>query len=275
MISWSSYQIGQHRIECPSCGRGKRDKTAGLKIDADASGVLHCFRCSLVESFWPERRAVAHQSPNFKPKVHAQKPQYRGLSDWGLGLWNKTQDLSGVAAQYLSSRKCVVPAYGDLRWHPSLRHPSGFEGPALVALISDVMTNEPLSLHQTWITSKGKADIETPRLLLGNHSIDGGVIRIWPDKDVHGVLGIAEGIETALSMAHALTPVWATIDAGHMKKFPVIDSISRLYIAQDNDSVGISAAANCSRRWADAGKEVFLICQAENDLNDVLTGRSM
>jgi putative DNA primase/helicase len=115
-----------------------------------------------------------------------------------MALWNSTQDLGGVAAQYLRSRHCVVPAYGDLRWHPSLKHPSGYVGPALVALITDVETNEPLSLHRTWITANGKANIDTPRLLLGNHAIVGGVIRLWPDDEVNSVLGIAEGIENRL-----------------------------------------------------------------------------
>ena len=44
MIDFNDYAVGQHRLACPSCGRGGRDKTAGLKIDPDGSGVLNCFR---------------------------------------------------------------------------------------------------------------------------------------------------------------------------------------------------------------------------------------
>lgn len=270
MITFSDYDVGQHRLECPRCGRGGRDKTAGLKIDPDGSGVLNCFRCSYTESFTPDRGAAVRRAPTIKARSQVQ--QHRGLSDWGLVLWNSTQDLGGVAAQYLRARHCVVPAYGDLRWHPSLKHPSGYVGPALVALITDVLTNKPLSLHRTWVTSTGKADIENPRLLLGNHSIVGGVIRLTPDDEVCGLLGIGEGIETALSLAHAPMPTWSTVDAGHLAQFPVLRGIRTLVIAVDNDPAGIAAATACADRWADADKTVLLTAQPENDLNDSLKG---
>lgn len=173
--------------------------------------------------------------------------------------------------QYLRARHCVIPpADGHLRWHPSVKHRSGYVGPALVALITDVLTGEPLSLHRTWITPTGKADLDTPRLPLWNHTTKGGCIRLWPDEAVTYGLGIAEGIETALSLAWAYEPVWATIDAGHLSQFPVLPGIETLVIAQDQDPAGMSAASICARRWADADKEVLVTRQAANDLNDVL-----
>lgn len=173
MTTFSEYEIGKHRLGCPSCGRGGRDRTAGLKIDPDGSGVIHCFRCSYTESRRPEGGANVSRTPTIEPKTQAH--QHQRLNDWGTMLWNSTHDLGGIAAQYLRSRRCVVPAYGDLRWLPALKHPSGYVGPALVALITDIHTREPLSLHRTWITESGKADIENPRLLLGNHATVGGV----------------------------------------------------------------------------------------------------
>lgn len=268
MLNFTEYEIGSHRIECPNCGRGGRDKTAGLTMEHD-KGVVHCFRCSYTESFHAERGAAVRRTPAVKthqPLI----PKHQRLSDWGSEVWRSTQDLDGVAVQYLRSRHCVLPAYGDLRWHPSMKHPSGYVGPALVALITDVLTNEPLSLHRTWITATGKAVIDPPRLLLGNHAIAGGVIRLWPDDEVNAVLGLAEGIETALSMAHALTPVWATIDAGHLSAFPVLRGIETLVIAVDQDPAGVAAATACADRWADADKQVLLTCQSKNDLNDEL-----
>lgn len=274
MITFSDYEAGQHRLECPSCGRGGRDKTAGLKMEDDGAGVLHCFRCSYTENYTPDRGAAVRRAPSIKPSFKADVQQHQRLNDWGMALWKSTHDLGGVAAQYLRSRHCVVPAYGDLRWLPSLKHPSGYVGPALVALITHVLTNEPLSLHRTWITPTGKADIENSRLLLGNHATVGGVIRLTPDDEVNSVLGIAEGIETALSMAHAPLPVWATIDAGHMAQFPVLRGIQTLVIAVDNDPAGIAAATACADRWADADKTVLLTAQPENDLNDSLKATS-
>ena len=267
-IDWRAYAPGDHRIACPSCARGERDKSAGLTIDADGAGVLHCFRCSHVETFRPERGAVL-RAPAIQPerKPHTQK--HTSLSDWGRDFWNDCRPLAGVALDYLSARHCATPPAGaHLRWHPSVKHPSGYVGPTLVGLVTDAQTGEPLSLHRTWITSTGKAEVSPPRMQLANHSLDGGVIRLWPDEYVTHGLAVGEGIETCLSLAHGYTPVWCVIDAGHLSKFPVIPGVELLVIARDNDAAGIAAAHSCAARWVDAGCEVLVTAQSKNDIND-------
>lgn len=270
MIDWTQFTAGNHRTTCPACGRGERDKPAGLTIEATGRGVFHCFRCSYVETFTPERGKV-HRLPVVCPSGQSDPVRPAGLSDWGRELWRACHPLSGVAVSYLRARHCrIPPESGHLRYHPALRHPSGHVGPALVALVTDTVTRQHLSLHRTWITPVGKAQVSPPRLLLGQHSIAGGCIRLWPDESVTLGLGIAEGIETALSLAWGYTPVWATIDAGHLAKFPVLAGIESLVIAQDQDPAGIAAATACASRWADAGKEVWVTRQSANDLNDAL-----
>lgn len=270
MIAWTNYDTGNHRISCPACGRGDRDKTLGVTIESDGKGVAHCFRCDFIESYRPDRgaRQQAHE-PRTKA-VAAQKHEV--LSDYGRELWSACKPLSGVAVAYLEGRRCVIPpADGDLRWHPELKHPTGHTGPALVALITDAVTCEPMSLHRTWVQADGcKADINPPRLLLSGHRKQGGVIRLWPDEAVTVGLGIAEGIETALSLAWAYAPVWACIDAGNLAAFPVLRGIEVLTIGADRDAAGSAAAKECATRWANGGAEVFITRQAENDLNDTL-----
>jgi putative DNA primase/helicase len=70
----------------------------------------------------------------------------------------------------------------DLRWCPALGHPSGYIGPALVALVTHAISGAPLTLHQTWLKAdgSGKADLAKPRLLLKGLSRRGGVVRLWP-----------------------------------------------------------------------------------------------
>ena len=270
MIVWTEYEPGSHRIECPSCGRGGRDKTAGLKLEHDGKGVVHCFRCGYVETGNPEGAAV-RRTPVAVAPAKAQSPVRTDLSEWGRELWRNCHPLNGVAVSYLKARNCRVPPEdGHLRYHPALKHHSSHVGPALVALITHVMTGKHLSLHRTWITPTGKADIDPPRMLLGNHSITGGCIRLWPDEAVTYGLGLAEGIETALSLAWGYTPVWATIDAGHLASFPVLEGVESLVIAQDQDAAGVAAASACACRWAAADREVLVTRQPENDLNDVL-----
>jgi hypothetical protein len=159
-----------------------------------------------------------------------------------------------------------------LKWHPALRHPvTGYVGPALVGLVTHVVTRVPMSLHRTWIRPDGrKADVDQPRLLLGGHTKAEGVIRLWSDEAVTYGLGVAEGIETALSLAHGFTPVWACIDAGNLSTLPVLEGIETLTIAADFDPAGIAAARQCAKRWRDAGRQARIVMADRfgDDLND-------
>ena len=272
MFDWEHLEIGGHRLTCPDCGRGPRDKTMGVTIKPDGGMVAHCFRCEFVSSDKGHRRRMAPPPPS-KP----QAPRRTELAGWGHELWAACRPLGGVAVDYLLARGCFLPPLdGDLRWHPALPHPHiPYIGPALVGLITDAKTRKPVSLHQTWINADGTKPSalckeKKARMLLGKHAIAGGVIRLWPDEDVTHGLGIAEGIETALSLAHAFQPVWALIDGGQLGKFAPLPGIESLTIACDNDPAGIKGARACAALWDAAGVEVFITRQQENDLNDLL-----
>lgn len=265
-IDWN----GAGRQSCPDCGRGPKDRTCGVTLD-ERGGVAHCFRCGYTETI---RGDMPENLPN-APVARAKAPaRHDNLSDLGRALWAVCQPLAGDALAYLRARACVVPpADGDLRWHPALTHkPSGMVAPALVALVTDALTREPLTLHRTWVRADGtKAPLDPPRMLLGGHRKAGGVVRLWPDEAVTLGLGIAEGIETALSLAHAITPVWACIDAGNLGALPVLDGIEALTIAADHDAAGVKAAHACADRWSLAGAEVRIVMAAEvkTDINDI------
>lgn len=261
-IDWG----GPARQTCPDCGRGPKDRTCGVTVD-DRGGVAHCFRCGYRETTQGEAIRGTVQPRQVQPK-------HETLSEHGLELWNACSRIAGEARAYLEARSCVVPpADGDLRWHPSLKHPpSGMVGPALVARVTDAVDRRPLTLHRTWICADGnKAPVEPARMLLGGHRKSGGVVRLWPDEDVTTGLGFAEGIETALSLAHAVWPVWACIDAGNLAAMPVLAGIEVLTIAADHDDAGLAAAEACGQRWAAGGCDVRLVVPDERktDLNDV------
>ncbi len=265
MIAWECLEVGSHRLTCPDCGRGPRDKTLGVTIKPDGGMVAHCFRCEFVASHRGEHRRTP-PPPASKP----QRPKRTDLSGWGRDLWASCRELGGVAVDYLRARNCVIPPLeGDLRWHPAVDHPDGYTGPALVARVTDVHTRKAKSLHRTWINGDGTKAANPARLPLAGHELRNGVIRLWPDEAVTYGLGVAEGIETALSLAWGHAPVWALIDAGHLAKFPPLAGIETLVIACDNDPAGIKAARECAGRWFAAGVEVIVTRQEQNDLNDV------
>jgi hypothetical protein len=288
---------GPRRQECPGCSRGPRDKTLGVTVD-DRGAVAHCFRCEFTAAHNADgglNLSALKRGPVVVGDDHGKRPtladagermrngrilprqplsKHETLSDYGRQLWSACRPISGLARAYLEARACVIPpADGDLRWHPDLKHPPlGESGPALVALVTDAATREPLTLHRTWIRADGtKADFDPPRMLLGGHRKAGGVVRLWPDDAVTEGLGIAEGIETALSLAHAFQPVWALIDAGNLAAFAPLAGIESLLIAADHDDVGTRAADECGRRWQEDGREVGIVTPptSKADLNDV------
>lgn len=268
LIDLELFDLGEHRISCPQCARSSRDRTLGITVKALGDAVAHCFRCNLTQSLKSRRRT--HYKPVFKAQVPLQAKRTT-LSLQGRSLWAECKPLSGIAGDYLNSRNCVIPPEdSDLRWHPNLRHPSGYTGAALVGLITHVETGEPLSLHRTWITATGKADVRPNRMLLSGHASRHGVIHLYPDEYVTTGLGIAEGVETALSLAHEYQPVWAAISAGNMGSLPVLSSIDCITIAVDADDAGRSATESLSRRWHEAGIKVSHVRVEHGDLNDHL-----
>ena len=68
MFDWEHLEIGGHRLTCPDCGRGPRDKTMGATIRPDGGMVAHCFRCGFVSSDKGHRRRMAPPPPS-KPQA--------------------------------------------------------------------------------------------------------------------------------------------------------------------------------------------------------------
>lgn len=177
---------GNHRLTCPACGRGPKDQTFGVTVEHGGQVVAHCFRCEHIENHWPER--AARYSPGKAINRPVVPLKRETLSEYGVELFDACKAIRGsIGEQYLIARRCVIPPDdGDLRFHPALKHPSGFIGPALAALVTHVETRAPMSLHRTWIRADGrKADVDSPRMLLGGHQKKFGVIRLWPDEAVN------------------------------------------------------------------------------------------
>lgn len=239
---------------------------------------------------WKPAAAGAPRPVRPAPVLRAVEPErhkHQTLSPYGLRLWASSLPLAGtIGAQYLKARGCPLPPEdGDLRFLSALRYPELGEtpkeraaqpdycGPALVARVTDIVTGEPIGLHFTWVRPDGtKADTPGPaRLPLGGHRKAGGCIRLWPDEAVTHGLGVGEGIESCLSLAHAFTPAWSLIDAGNLAALPVLPGIEALTIAQDNDPAGRRAAHTVAERWAAAGAEVAIVAAVGEgqDLNNV------
>lgn len=267
---------GNHRLRCPDCGKRETDKTLGVTVEHDRI-IWHCFRCDARGVQIGERAVVARKmSAPIRP---AQPAQHRSLAPLWREMWRSLKPISGTAADYLRARACAIPPEdGDLRCTESLRHPCGYAGPALVGLVTDALTGEPLTLHRTWIKPDGKkADVDPPRMLLGGHRKQGGVIRLWPQASVSDALTVSEGIESGLTAATMYAPVWSAIDAGNLGALPLLQGVKSLLIAADHDPAGLRATSQCGDRWHQAGRKVRILKSPipGEDLNDyVLRSRA-
>lgn len=269
-LALKRHTTGNHRAPCPRCNRGARDDALGVTIAADWSAVWHCFRCGWAGA-WQPKDLMPRGPVKVTARPRPARVEKRRWSLYANGLWSRAEPIEGSPVEtYLRSRGCAVPADADLRFHPNIHgHPT------MVARISDAITNEPMSLHFTFLKrdGSGKAEIEKPKLLLADHQKAGGVVRLCADAEVTIGLGLSEGIETALSATAAgWSPVWAAIDAGNLSSFPILAGIESLTVFADNDESGTGqrAADQVATRWREAGREARIVLPPElgTDWND-------
>lgn len=179
-----------------------------------------------------------------------------------------------LAETYLRSRGLTVPSCEDLRFHPDLVHWETKTGwPAMVAVIRDAK-GEAIGLHRTWLAPDGvrKASVKNNRKMLGRSG--GGAVRL--SAPVDGLLGLAEGIETALAVMTACPdmPVWAALSAGNLEQIELPSGITRVIILADHDASGAGqrAAEAAAFRLHQQGCRVFIASppQEGDDFNDLL-----
>jgi hypothetical protein len=188
-----------------------------------------------------------------------------------------------TVARYLLSREIDLSRLGGLpaclRFTPHARHyGSNFDMPAMVAAIVGP-SGEHLATHLTFLNAScsGKAALDPDKIIVGSPS--GGAIRLFPMPS-DGVLGLAEGIESALSAAelHGL-PVWATANTSVMGAFEPPAGMTRAVIFADRDEInrggyraGHRAAMKLARRLSSAGIACAIKYPTDGlkDFNDAL-----
>lgn len=251
-------RIGTQRLPCPECDKGPKDDALALTIEHTGGAVWLCHRCGFSGGMAGKRITVSRDRAPPVSKFDIPKK-------WDAVLqraWDECRSIEpgSAAATYLRSRGCVLPPAGsDLRWSISIFHaPTRQAFPALVAVVTDAITGEPLTLHRTYLAKdgSGKAPVEKQKLLAGGYRKKGGCVRLWPDESITTSLGLTEGIESALAAGHVFQPVWAAIDASNLSAFPTLGGIQALTIFADNDSAGLEAARQCATRWLDHDREV-------------------
>jgi hypothetical protein len=265
---------GRAKVLCPGPGHSRRDRSLQVTLieDADDGFLVYSF----AGDDWRDCRDYVRgrlglgiwQPAERQPRRHVVE-QPRRADSLALAIWNESVDAHGTSVErYLTSRRLVLPPGAEaLRFHPTCPFGS-IRKPAMVALVRNIENNEPQAIHRTALDRTGKMSLGP---------ISSGVIKLTPDEDVTIALGIAEGIETALSMQRLPewfgSPVWSVISASGISKFPLLAGIETLAISADNDGAngaGEKATIEVVERWQERETLVIEADDEGADLNDVL-----
>lgn len=187
-----------------------------------------------------------------------------------------------AVATYLRNRGIPCPQTPALLRHDHLRyfedgsHKASY--PAMIGLVT-ALDGKLINIHRTYLSNDGtKAPVDIPRKLMASSGLMmGASIKMGapvPHKDGGLMIGIAEGIETALaaSLLGGL-PVWSCISAHGLRSFVPPEEVKHVYIFGDHDKSGVGqeAANECGQRLARLGLSArILIPETEGDWNDEL-----
>ncbi|MDC9597337.1 DUF7146 domain-containing protein [Xenorhabdus anantnagensis] len=134
-------------------------------------------------------------------------------------------------------------------------------------------------LHRTYLDGDRKAPLDVTKKMMSLQEdsylahAESVAIRMFP---VASTLGIAEGIETALSYKQVYgVNTWSTMNAGHMAKFIAPRGVKHLIIFADTDwsATGHAAAMACATKNLKANNDLERVSvrwSDNGDFNDLL-----
>ena len=270
---------------------GKASDTAGWchLFDDGRSGVYGDFRSGL-SSVWTatrrelmtlgERADLARKMVQARTdRLQAQQTAWSAEAPRIGVLWRQCLQVQtdgcgdDPVTLYLRHRLALTPgaslAVPDvIRRHPGLPyHHDGVRvgtWPAMVACIQ-AADGAAVALHRTWLTPEGrKAPTPGPvkKLSRAAGPVMGGCIRLaWPGAGASlDVMGIAEGIETALAARQASGVLTvAAYSAGALAAWRWPPGRRRLVIFADHDPAGAEAADKLRQRARVAGLSVSVM----------------
>lgn len=263
------------RGECPACGYAG---TLSL-TSKEGRPVWWCASCQDQRSLTAAIRNA--MGADWSPPPSRQKVKKPKEADTrslrAVSVFERAVPIAGTpAANYLANRGLATVNSAALRFHDAVRHPNaGGTYPAMLALVVNSATREPMAVHRTYLRpdGSGKAGLDPAKASKG--PIRGGAIMLdalQPGRP----LVIGEGIETSLSAGVLLgVPAWAAIAAGNMVNIRPPRGMSEMLIAADPDEPGQRAAEAAARRWRALGVRVRIITPPEGsgDFNDLLVAR--
>jgi putative DNA primase/helicase len=269
---------------CPWCGGKDRFRFT----NKDGTGAFYCGQCgnhSPVD-FLMNRRGwdfatAAREIEAVMGDVAAQpaKRQQRDPSGAIKRFWQASEPVvpGDFVDRYLRGRGIVLAQFPPcLRKHPVAEHfnDDGLRTvhPAMLAKL-DKPDGAGTNVHRTYLTQSGrKASVFPERKMMAGGVAEGSAVRLF--EEFGSTLGIAEGIETALSAAALFdVPVWSGLNTSIMKGWVPPETVERVIVFADRDENFAGQAAAYALASRLAGKKYSVSVQIPErvgDWNDVL-----
>lgn len=258
---------GKH-CACPMCGG--RDR---FRFDnKDARGTYFCSGCGagdgvrLVmgitgQSFKDAARQIERLAGVVQPT--ASKPE-RSDEDKLAALrrvWLESKPIrrGDEAYAYLAGRGLRLYDLPEaVRVHSALRYREGETVGTYAAMLATVTAPDgrAVSLHRTYLQDGRKAPVSAPKKLMQGLPLSGAAIRLTA---VSEVLGIAEGIETALAASEMFeVPCWSCISTAGIESFEPPAGVREVIVFADHDEsfAGQKSAFAAAHRLKLKGFEV-------------------
>jgi hypothetical protein len=168
------------------------------------------------------------------------RPDQHDPNPTALALWKAASPAAGsIVETYLGSRNITLAVPPSLR-SGSVMHLDRYPMPVMVAAVQRP-DGKIVAIQTTLLTPSGrKASVSRLRNTTG--TLGAGAVRLAKAIDV---LGMAEGVETALS-AMQLTgvPTWACLGAARMRRVAIPDHVRELHLFGDTHAARNAAFAS-------------------------------
>jgi len=276
---------GRH-TKCPACGGKDRFRCD----NKEGKGTYYCAGCGAGDGWSLIQKVLGVDFPQALAEVSGiigvvektKQMKESGMTPEKMrSIFNGSKPASknDPVGLYLAGRGLTeIPE--KLRYHPACWENETKQNQKAMLAIFHGPDNTALTMHRTYIDADGKKlAIESPKKILPSlKKMNGGACRLFP-VDNRRVLGIAEGIETAIAARQLHdVPVWASTTAVLLESFEPPTGIERLVVFGDNDRnyTGQKAAYALANRVEVVSKiraDVMVPEAAGADWNDYLINR--
>lgn len=262
---------------CNQCGAGD-----GLTLAQKVNGWSFPETLNALAGYLGfEGRAVDRKAPPPAPRPVEKAVATQRVKD--LLSTMTSPDMVADVVTYLTGRnvwplpnECALYAHVGVEYRrQSLAKSWVSEGvfPCLITPVKDLY-GETVTLHATYLENGAKlvridsdgTELPARKIFSPMTGRIGCAVRLMPHGDV---LGVAEGIETALS-AHRIhgLPVWSCLNTALLAKFVPPPGVRRVVIFADKDVAGLEAAIELKAQL-DGRCNVDIEVAPKGDWNDI------